>query len=83
MTRPNHVKKESPIRRSLSIPATTTLSYDFDEFNGKTLKQGILAGPVAAAPAAKGPPAGGKKEEVKEEKKEDSEGGDMGFGLFD
>jgi len=59
-------------------------SYDFDEFNGKTLKQGILAGPVAAAPAAKGAPAGGKKEEAKEEKKkEESEEGDMGFGLFD
>jgi len=58
-------------------------SYDFDEFNGKTLKQSILAGPVAAAPA-KSAPAGGKKEEAKEEKKkEESEEGDMGFGLFD
>jgi len=59
-------------------------SYDFDEFNGKTLKQSILAGPVAAAPA-KSAPAGGKKEEAKEEKKkeESDEGGDMGFGLFD
>jgi len=58
-------------------------SYDFDEFNGKTLKQSILAGPVAAAPA-KTAPAGGEKKEAKEEKKkEESEEGDMGFGLFD
>lgn len=58
-------------------------SYDFDEFNGKQLKQSILAGPVAAAPAASSA-AAGKKEEAKEEKKkEESEEGDMGFGLFD
>jgi large subunit ribosomal protein LP0 len=57
--------------------------YDFDEFKGKELKQGILRGPVAAAPtsapAAKGsaaPAAAPKKEEEEEEE-------DMGFGLFD
>jgi len=61
-------------------------SYDFDEFNGKSLKQSVLAGPAAGAPAASsgGAAAGGKKEEAKkEEKKEESEEGDMGFGLFD
>jgi len=58
--------------------------YDFDEFNGKKLKEGILRGPVAAAPAAaaaggKGAPAAAAKK-VEEEPEEEE---DMGFGLFD
>jgi len=38
---------------------------------------------VAAATTTSAPAAGGKKEEKKEEVKEESEEGDMGFGLFD
>jgi large subunit ribosomal protein LP0 len=62
----------------LSISVGT--DYTFDEFNGKTLKQSILAGP--AAPAASSAPAAGApaKEEKKEEEEEDD--ADMGFGLF-
>jgi large subunit ribosomal protein LP0 len=63
----------------LSISVGT--DYTFDEFNGKTLKQSILAGPVA--PAASSAPAAGAapaKEEKKEEEEEDD--ADMGFGLF-
>jgi large subunit ribosomal protein LP0 len=65
----------------LSISVGT--DYEFNEFNGNTLKQSILAGP--AAPSASSAPAaaaGGAaaKEEKKEE--EEEEEGDMGFGLF-
>jgi large subunit ribosomal protein LP0 len=63
----------------LSVSVGT--DYSFDEFNGKSLKQAILAGPVA--PAASSAPAAGAapaKEEKKEEDEEEE--GDMGFGLF-
>jgi len=57
--------------------------YDFDEFNGKELKEGILRGPVAVAAPAKG--AGGAAPAAAAKKVEEEEEGDddMGFGLFD
>jgi len=64
----------------LSIAVGT--DYEFDEFNGKSLKQSILAGP--AAPSASSAPAAGGAAAKKEEKveEEEEEEGDMGFGLF-
>jgi large subunit ribosomal protein LP0 len=66
----------------LSVSVGT--NYDFDEFNGKQLKESILRGPVAAAPSQSSAAAGGsaaaaapKKEEAEESDEE------MGFGLFD
>jgi len=64
----------------LSVSLATT--YDFNEFDGKKLKEAILRGPVAAAPAASSS-AAAKEEEKKPAKKEESEDADMGFGLFD
>jgi large subunit ribosomal protein LP0 len=62
----------------LSVSVGT--DYDFDEFEGKTLKQGILRGPVAVAPTqAKGPAAAAAAAPKEEEAEEE----DMGFGLFD
>jgi large subunit ribosomal protein LP0 len=64
----------------LSVSVGT--DYEFDEFDGKALKQSVLRGPVVtAAPtqAAKGG-AAAPAAAAKEEEEEDDE---MGFGLFD
>jgi large subunit ribosomal protein LP0 len=64
----------------LSVSVGT--DYEFDEFDGKALKQSVLRGPVAsAAPAAaKGGKAAAAAPAAKEEEPEEE---DMGFGLFD
>lgn len=56
--------------------------YEFDEFNGKQLKESILRGPVAVAPSATSAPAGGSAPAPKKEEEEE-EDEEMGFGLFD
>lgn len=63
----------------LSVSVGT--DYDFDEFNGKSLKQSVLAGPAAPTAGGKAAPAAAAKEEKKVEEDEEEEG-DMGFGLF-
>jgi len=64
----------------LSVSVGT--DYEFDEFNGKSLKKSILAGPAAPSASSAAPAAGAAaaKEEKKEEDEEEE--GDMGFGLF-
>jgi len=64
------------------LAVSVTTDYDFTEHDGKKLKESVLKGPVAAAPAAKtgGAPA---KEEKKAEAKKDESEEEMGFGLFD
>jgi len=58
--------------------------YDFDEFNGKQLKESILRGPVAAAPVASAAgSSGGAAAAAPKKEEEEEEDEEMGFGLFD